>query len=80
MSLPINHPQAGYVGPDLSEQDTVGVLPTEEQTAYDDQVAAREAEVAAVEAHEAAVIAAEEEPEVLAASKTSSKTKESSDS
>ena len=49
LKLPVGHPSAGYVGPDLSLQDGVGTLPAEAQKEFDDAVADREDEVAAVE-------------------------------
>lgn len=50
--LPAGHPEAGYVGPDPSYRDGGGVLPADEQKAYDEVVQAHEDEVAAVAEHE----------------------------
>ncbi|HSV08529.1 MAG TPA: hypothetical protein VLI07_18580 [Candidatus Binatus sp.] len=62
LKLPAGHPQAGYVGPDLSLQDGVGTLPDDAQKEIDEANADREDEVAAVEdaEHKAAKQAQEE--------------------
>jgi hypothetical protein len=59
-SLPVGHPQAGYVSPDTSYVEGVGLRPEDEQAAYDEAVAAREAEAKAVAKNEHAVASAEE--------------------
>jgi hypothetical protein len=58
-SLPIGHPQAAYISPDLSLQDGVGTLPDEEQEAHDEQVEAQQAEAEAAAEHEDKVAKAE---------------------
>jgi hypothetical protein len=51
-TLPVGHPQAGYVTADLSLQDGVGTLPDIEQAWNDERDEAREADVEAVADHE----------------------------
>jgi hypothetical protein len=41
-SLPVNHPQAGYVSPDLSFREGVGALPEDEQAWHDERDAVQE--------------------------------------
>lgn len=64
LTLPVGHPEAGYVGPDLSFTDGVGTLPPEEQEARDEAQAARDEEVEAVAQHEHEVATAEREAEL----------------
>lgn len=64
-TLPAGHPQAGYVGPDLSFTDGIGARPDEEQDAYDEMVAEHQAEVDAVTDAEDKIATAE----VIAAEK-----------
>lgn len=75
LTLPVGHPQAGYVSPDLSYREGAGTLPDEEQEAHDERDEAREAEVEAVAAHEDEVAKAEAAPaeEEAAAPKTATK-------
>jgi hypothetical protein len=58
-SLPVGHPQAGYVSPDTSYVDGVGQRPADEQAAADEAIAAREDEVKAVAENEHSVATAE---------------------
>ena len=71
-SLPAGHPQAGYVGPDLSLRDGAGIQPEEDQQAYEEQVQEREDQVAAVAENEHRV-AIEEEKAAEKAAKEASK-------
>lgn len=48
-SLPVGHPQAGYVSPDLSFHDSTGILPDEEKEWHETRNKAREESVEAVE-------------------------------
>lgn len=48
LSLPVGHPEAGYVEPDLSLRDGVGTLPDDEQKAHDERDQAREDELSAI--------------------------------
>jgi hypothetical protein len=59
LSLPVGHPQAGYVGPDLSFRDGAGELSGEDKKAYDEQNKAREDELKAVQENENKVARAE---------------------
>jgi hypothetical protein len=65
--LPVNHPQAGYVSPDLSLNDGNQILPDEEPPeeekplTREERIEAREAEVKAVAEHEDKVAKAEAE-------------------
>jgi hypothetical protein len=69
--LPVGHPKAGYVGPDLSFRDSAGTLPDEDEQVYEDAVAEREDLVAKIaEAEDAA--AKEEEAEAEAAAEEAS--------
>jgi hypothetical protein len=82
-SLPVGHPQAGYVSPDTSYVDGVGQRPADEQAAADEAVAAREDEAKAVAANEHAVATAEEaaaegaQPKAAPTTSTSSTSKSS---
>lgn len=51
-ALPVGHPQAGYISPDLSERTPAGPLPPEEQEWHDARDEAQQAEKDAVEEHE----------------------------
>jgi hypothetical protein len=59
LSLPVGHPQAGYVGPDLSFRDGAGELAGDDKKAYDEQNKAREDELKAVQENENKVARAE---------------------
>jgi len=59
LSLPVGHPQAGYVGPDLSFRDGAGQMTDEQQEAFDDMVAQHEDDVATVTENEHKVAKAE---------------------
>lgn len=59
LTLPVGHPEAGYVFPDLSFTDQGGPIPPAEQAWADDRDAAQEAEAATVAAHEDEVARAE---------------------
>lgn len=59
LTLPIGHPQAAYVSPDLSGTDGTGTLPDDEQKAHDERNQAQEDEVAAAADHENKVATAE---------------------
>lgn len=83
LTLPVNHPQAGYTNYDRSPVLGTGTVPPEEQAIYDERTAADEAEAEAVAQaeHEVAVAEAEEDvpdnelpPEGGATSKKSSST------
>jgi predicted nucleic acid-binding Zn ribbon protein len=63
-SLPVGHPQAGYVSPDLSTHDGTGTLPDSEKEWHEARNDARDEEVEAVA--EAEDKAAKEEAERLA--------------
>jgi hypothetical protein len=60
-TLPVGHPQAGYVEPDLSYHEGTGTLPDEEIEFHEARNEAREAEVQAVAENEDAVAKAEVE-------------------
>lgn len=68
LTLPVGHPQAGYVEPDLSYHEGTGILPDEEIDFHEARNAAREADVEAVAAgeHEAATKEAEAREESAA--------------
>jgi hypothetical protein len=77
LTLPSGHAQAGYISPDLSLQDGVGVLPDAEQEWHDERDEARDAEVEAVTANEDKVAKEEvkqAEAEAKAAEKEQEKT------
>jgi hypothetical protein len=59
-SLPVGHPQAGYVPPDLSFRDSAG-LSEDEDEALEEQTKERDKLVAAVEEHEHKVATEEAE-------------------
>ena len=52
LKLPVGHPQAGYISPDLSLQDDTGVLPDVEQEWHDERDEAQQAEVEVVTENE----------------------------
>ena len=54
-TLPVGHPEAGYVSPDLSKHDQTGTLPPEEKEWHEARNQAREEEVEKVEQNEAEV-------------------------
>ena len=60
-TLPVGHPQAGYVSPDLSFQDGTGLLPEEEQEFHDGRDEQQQAEAEAVAEAEDTVATAEAE-------------------
>lgn len=73
LSLPINHPQAGYVSPDLSFVDGGELAPGEKEWA-EERDAAQKAEAETVAAHEDTVAKAEQEiPDEKSAPKSYSK-------
>jgi hypothetical protein len=75
-TLPVGHPQAGYVAADLSFTDGVGTLPDIEQEWNDDRDETRGADAEAVADHEDRVAKEEAEPpkaEPKAAAKTTTK-------
>ena len=69
-SLPINHPQAGYISPDLSFHDGHDEADLTEQ---EENAAARDAEAQAVAEHEDAVAKAEDEGAEIAPTKAAAK-------
>lgn len=76
--LPAGHPQAGYVGPDLSGITGIETLSEDEQEHYDDQVAAQEEEAETVAEAEDKVVKdlqAEKEKEAKAAEAEAAKSK-----
>ena len=52
LTLPVGHPQAGYVEPDLSYHEGTGTLPDEEIEIHEERNAAREEEAQAVAENE----------------------------
>ena len=54
-SLPVNHPQAGYISPDLSFQDGTGILPEAEKAWHELRDKVQEEGATAVAEHEAEV-------------------------
>ena len=54
-TLPVGHPEAGYVSPDLSKHEGTGKLPPEEIEWHEERNEARDEEVEKVEKHEAEV-------------------------
>ena len=52
-TLPVGHPQAGYVSPDLSEHDQTGTLPPEEKEWHERRNEERDDELERVEKGEA---------------------------
>ena len=54
-TLPVGHPEAGYVSPDLSKHDQTGTLPPEEKEWHEARNDARDEEVEKVEENEAEV-------------------------
>lgn len=52
LTLPAGHPQAGYLSPDTSLEDGIGLRPDVEQQAVDEANKAREDEAAAITDHE----------------------------
>lgn len=59
LTLPVGHPEAGYVAPDLSYQEAAGTLPPEEQEWNEERDEAQQADAEAVAEHEDAVAKAE---------------------
>lgn len=72
LSLPIGHPQAGYVPPDLSFRDGAGEN-DEEAEALEEQVKERDKLVAAVEENEHKVATEENEARLKADEEASKK-------
>jgi hypothetical protein len=60
-TLPVGHPQAGYVSPDLSEHDQTGTLPPEEKEWHEARNEAHDDEVERVNEGEAKVAKEERE-------------------
>ena len=82
-TLPVNHPQAGYLNHDRSGLQATGTVPAEEQAIYDERTAADEAEADAVAQNEHDVATADDEetpPATRAKSSTSSSSSSSSSS
>lgn len=52
LTLPVGHPQAGYVEPDLSYHEGTGILPDEELAFHEARNEAREEELEAVAENE----------------------------
>jgi hypothetical protein len=75
LTLPVGHPEAGYVGPDLSFTDGVGTLPKEEQDARDEQAALHEEEVQAVADHEHEIATKEREAQLASTQQPEAETK-----
>ena len=55
-SLPVNHPQAGYISPDLSFQDGTGILPEAEKAWHELRDTVQEEGATAVAESEAEVV------------------------
>jgi hypothetical protein len=83
-SLPVGHPQAGYLGPKPGASLDAGTLSDDEQDTLDDAVAEWEAQAKAIAQNEDAVVKAErgevEEEKPAAKSKTGSTSSSSSSS
>lgn len=79
-TLPAGHPQAGYVSPDLSFQDSTGVLPDEEQEFHDERDEAREEEAKAVAEAEDKAATAEAEESAKAEARQEAATKKQAES
>ena|SRR5215831_3213333 len=72
LTLPIGHPQAGYVPPDLSYRSGAGTS-DEEEAGLEEQIAARDELVAAVEEHEDQVAHEERDAELAASEEAAEK-------
>jgi hypothetical protein len=68
-TLPVGHPQAGYVSPDLSLEVDAGTRPKEEQKNWEEQNAAQKdaAEAIAKHEHKTAVAESKQQSSELAA-------------
>ena len=60
-TLPVNHPRAGYVSPDLSFRTKSGPIPDEEQKWHDEREKRREKEIEQVEKAEEKAVKEEQE-------------------
>jgi hypothetical protein len=79
-TLPVGHPQAGYLAPKHDQVQGTGTLPPEEQDAWDARIAEQEAQAQAVAANEDAVAKAEAGEAEVEAPASSKSTKSSSTS
>jgi hypothetical protein len=75
--LPVGHPRAGYVAPDLSYQEDTGTLPDVEQQWHDERDEARDKEVEKIAAEEDKAAKEEEEERQKLADEMARATKES---
>ncbi len=74
-TLPAGHPQAGYLSPDTSLEDGVGLRPEVEQKRVDEANEAREKEAEAIVEHEHKVATEEQEAALKAQEKAQQETK-----
>jgi hypothetical protein len=82
-TLPVGHPNAGYVAPTHEDVQGTGTVPDAEQSWYDDRVEAQKAENDAVAENEDKVAQAEDdeaEVEPTSTSKSSTSTSKTSTS
>lgn len=78
LTLPVGHPQAGYVEPDLSYHEGTGTLPDEEIEIHEERNAKREEEAQAVAENEHKVATEEIKAREEAAKEAEKKAPESS--